>query len=230
MVAWQEAYERCQSFIASNFVDAPRREAGKGQAVALSRQPYSGSHAVAEQLIGRLESEPGQRAGSWALFDRDLVRRILEDHGLPEAVARYMPEDRDHEFTGLINEILGVHPSLWDLFHYTCETVARLAQVGNVVLIGRGAHIVTRGMEGVLQVRLVAPLEQRVQRCAQLRGIPADQARREAVRADHASAAYLRSHFDESPDDPGAYHLVLNLGRLETAPAAALLREALKNL
>jgi len=162
-------------------------------------------------------------AGKWALFDQNLVKRVLEDHNLPEHLARYMPEDRDHNLSGLINEILGVHPSQWELFHYTCDTIFRLAELGNVILIGRGAHILTREMEHVRHVRLIAPLEDRIKRARLKLDLNAKEAARAVRHRDAASEAYTRSHFDETLSNPEAYDLVLNTGRVSNAEAVDLL-------
>ena len=99
--------ERCQAFIDSNFVKTEPAPTRKPVAVTLSRQSFSQAHAIAEELIKLLHQDSVLGEDQWAFFDRDLVHKILEDHDLPKALARYMPEDRDREVTGLINEILG---------------------------------------------------------------------------------------------------------------------------
>lgn len=223
------ALERCRAFIDSNFVESHQEKPRIPLAMTISRQVYSGSHEIAELMIRHLDADPKLGSAKWALFDRDLVHRILEDHHLPKALARYMPEDRDRDFTGLINEILGLHPSLWELFHYTCDTVAKLAKVGNVILIGRGAHIITRNMPHVVHVRVVAPFELRVQRAAEILGISIREAGKHVRQDDQARAAFVRSHFDEPLDNPLAYHLTLNTGLISTKAAAQVLFNALKH-
>jgi cytidylate kinase len=224
------ALERCQAFVDSNFVRTPPAEKRKLLAVTISRQPYSGSHAVGEALIEMLQHDKHLGGETWALFDRDLVHKILEDHNLPKALAQYMAEDKDHDFTGLINEILGLHPSLWELFHHTCDTVYKLAKVGNVVLIGRGAHIITRNLQHVLHVRIIAPFEQRVQNAARYNDLTDPAARKHVKQEDQAREAFVRSHFDESLDNPLAYHLTLNTGRLAPRDAAKIILTALHRM
>ncbi|HSH09515.1 MAG TPA: cytidylate kinase-like family protein [Oceanipulchritudo sp.] len=221
--------ERCRAFIDSNFVESHLEKPRIPLAVTISRQVYSGSHEIAELMIKQLEADPKLGVAKWALFDRDLVHRILEDHNLPKAIARYMPEDRDRDFTGLINEILGLHPSLWELFHYTCDTIHKLAKIGNVILIGRGAHIITRNMPHVLHVRVVAPFEMRVQRAAQILGVSTQEAGKQIRQDDQARAAFVRSHFDEALDNPLVYHLTINTGLTSIRTAAQILCTALKH-
>ncbi len=228
MSSQSHAYELCRAFIDSNFVESSPLAEEAPITLTLSRQAFSKTHAIAESLIKRLDTDSSLGQRKWALFDRNLVNKILEDHDLPDRLAKYMPEDRDREFTGAINEILGVHPSLWKLFHYTCDTIQKLAKVGNVVLIGRGAHIISRGMPHVLHVRIIAPFELRVQRAAQMLDITHTEAGKRIRQDDQARAAFVRSHFDEPLEDPYAYDLVLNTASIDTNMAADILFKALK--
>ena len=221
-------YDRCRAFLDSNFVDPPPRKHKEQAAVAISRESFTHGHEIAEALIRRLDRDPVLGKRDWALFDRNLVEKILEDHHLPKTIAKYMPEDRDRDFTGTINEILGLHPSLWELFHYTCDTILKLADTGNVILMGRGAHVITRGMPHVLQARIVAPLPLRVERAMDELNISKTEATRKIKQDDQARAAYVRSHFDEDICNPFAYHMTLNTGILSINQAAELLYAAIQ--
>ena len=45
----------------------------------------------------------------------------------------------------------------------TAETIRGLAELGNVILIGRGANLVTSTLDSVFHVRLVGSLEKRIE-------------------------------------------------------------------
>jgi hypothetical protein len=229
MSSGTHSFERCRAFIDSNFLERSA-EGRRPLAVAISRQAYSLSHDTGNLLIERLGRDRILGRSSWALFDHDLVRKVLEDHDLPKSIARYMPEDRDRELKGLLNEILGVHPSLWNLFHYTCDTIHKLAKVGNVVLIGRGGHIITRHLSHVLYVRMIAPEAERAKRCSLKENISHQEALHRIHKIDAARAAYIHQHFNESIDDPFAYHLTLNTGLLTASGAASIIHNALRTL
>ena len=223
MKSERESFERCQAFIASNFIDSPDLPERIPVALTLSRESFSRCHEIGDELLLRLDQERPHEENKWALFDQNLIQQVLEDHNLPERLGQYMPEDRDHNLSGLINEILGVHPNQWRLFHYTCDTIVRLAKVGNVILIGRASHIITREMAHVRHVRLIAPKEDRIKRAGQQLRMSKREAAREVRHRDAASEAYTRSHFDETLSNPEAYDLVLNTGRLSNSEAVDLL-------
>ena len=69
--------------------------------------------------------------------------KVLQEHNLPERVAKFMPEDRTSEIADTMEELFGLHPPSWLLVRKVTETILHLAELGNVILIGRGAAVVT---------------------------------------------------------------------------------------
>ena len=84
-------------------------------------------------------------------------------------------------------------------------------------------------MPHVLKVRIVCPLEQRVERATRYLDIPKAEARKQIKQDDAARNAFVRSHFDEDLADPLAYDITLNTGSMEINAAARLLLEALRS-
>ena len=197
--------------------------------LAMSREAFSGSHAVAQAVIEMAEADGLLGDSDWCLFDQELVDKVLEDHQLPKRLAQYMPEDRDREFSGLINELVGLHPSLWDLFRDTCDTIYRLGKMGHVILIGRGAHIVTRSMPHILRVRIVRAEADRIEEATKREGIDSARAARLVKQEDAARAAFVKSHFVEDIGDPQRYDMVLNTSQLGTIGAARVIITALQD-
>jgi hypothetical protein len=68
----------------------------------------------------------------WALFDWNLVKKILEDHQLSATMEKFTPEDLPFPLTDALESLLGLHPSSWHLKECADETIRRLAANGNV--------------------------------------------------------------------------------------------------
>jgi cytidylate kinase len=107
-------------------------------------------------------------------------------------------------------------------------TVAAAYERGNMLIIGRGGQAILEDKADVLHVRVVAPLEYRVERLQEERGLLAAQARRFALERDRAAAEYLRNFHYIDWDDPALYNLVVNVGKLGLDEAAALIVSAAK--
>ena len=115
------------------------------RAITISRQSGCGAHAVAEKLAAWLQARSPKDAPPWTVFDRNLVEKVLEDHNLPQRLAKFMPEDRVSEMADTMDELFGLHPPSWTLVRQAADTILHLAELGNVILIGRGANVITQG-------------------------------------------------------------------------------------
>jgi hypothetical protein len=183
-------------------------------AVTISRESGSGALAVANLVAQQLDRDcPGDPPCPWAVFDRNLVSKILEDHSLSKRIQEFMPEDSRFPLSEAFEFLLGLHPPAWTLRQYAQETIQKLAINGNVILVGRAGAIITAKLQYVLHVRLVAPLEFRIRNYARSQGISEAEAAR-AIRAnDEANHHFVRSYFRTNVSDSLHYDLVINTGR-----------------
>lgn len=202
------------------------REEARPPAVTISRQTGVGAHAVAEQLAAYLQTHGPKSDVPWTVFDRELVEKVLEEHNLPKEFARFMPEDRISRLDDLMEELLGLHPPSSLLVRQTTETILHLAELGRVILLGRGANIITRKLPNVFHVRLVAPLEQRVAHVAEVQRLSRRAAEQVVAKEDRGRARYLRRYFGANVEDPLLYDLTINTERVTFEQAARLIGEA----
>jgi len=223
------SFDRCLSFINCHLQPSKSalhlREESSFRAVTISRQAGSGGHSVAERLVELIKA--GEHGENWTIFDRNLVEKVLEDHKLPARLSRFMPENRISAIADTMDELFGLHPPSWMLVRKTSETILHLAELGNVILIGRAANIVTRRMPHVFHVRLVSPLEKRVERLQRSNGLTAKAALKLAEEQDLARRRYVKQFFAKNIDDPLLYHLVLNTDLLSIDATARMIAMAL---
>lgn len=179
-------------------------------AITISRQSGCGAHAVAEKLVRYLQPHTLPDEPRWTFFDRNLVEQVLAEHQLPERLARYMPEDRVLEIDDIMDEVFGLHPSSWTLIHQIAETILRLADVGNVIILGRGANIITARLPHVLHVRMIGSLDRRIENMQHFEGLNHKDAAERIRHEDLGRERYLKKHFAKDINDPLHYHLVIN--------------------
>jgi len=223
--------EHYPSFISSQVEWAKGLAPASGhRAVTISRQAGCGALAVAEKLANYLQAHGAPNATLWTVFDRNLIDKVLEDHGLPAYLAKYLPEDRVSEFADLIADVFGVHPSSKTVVQKTAETVRKLASAGSVILIGRGATVVTAQMPDVLHVRLIAPLEKRIQHCIEAYQMTREEARKFCPSEDDARRRYMKKYFGVEVEDPLLYHMIINTGLVSYADAARIIGDAVLNM
>jgi cytidylate kinase len=224
--------ERCRTYINAHMQAGGKglvsaKDGGLRRAVTISRQTGSGAHSVAEKLAACLQAHTPKDARPWTVFDRNLVEKVLEDHNLPQRLARFMPEDRVSEIANTMDELFGLHPPSWTLVRQTTETILHLAELGNVILIGRGATVITSKLDYVFHVRLVGSLETRIVRIQELHRLDKAAALKLIRREDRGRRRYLKTHFNTDIEDPLLYHLVINTDLVSNENAAQLIADAM---
>ncbi len=223
--------DQCLTFINCQ-LQPPDRAASKQngtayRAVTISRQTGSGGHVVASELASILQANTPRTSCPWTVFDRNLVEKVLEDHHLSKHLARFMPEDRISELSDTMDELFGLHPPSWSLVRDTTDTVLKLAELGRVILIGRGAHIITAKQEYVYHVRLVGSVERRAELIQETRKLSRKAALAVIETEDRGRRRYLKKYFGADIDDPLLYHLVINTDRIGYSQAAQLIAQAM---
>jgi cytidylate kinase len=116
------------------------------------------------------------------------------------------------------------------VIHQTTETILKLASVGNVILIGRGGNIITARLPNIFHVRLVAPLEDRIEYSRKFYEMTKTEARKFCLREDLGRERYLKRYFHADINDASLYHLVINLGLVDYDNAAKFIGDAMQNL
>lgn len=196
--------------------------------ITLSRETGAGGTSLGDALVPLLDRDFAGDEGSWVFLDRDLLQRALTQHRLPASLAEYLPEDRVSEIRATIGELVGLHPSLWQLEQKVSEAVLQLAHVGHVILAGRAAHLITRALPGGLHVRLVASRATRIERTAAALGCSFDAAAKHVDQNDDARRRFVRSNFDADIEDPHYYDVVINTEHFNPHDAAQLVVSALR--
>jgi hypothetical protein len=215
------------SFIFGRLGQMKQREVAhsppSGPAITISQRTGSGAHEIAERMAGILQRTEPNETEKWSVFDRQLVERALEEHHWPKRIAKYMPEDRRSYMRDVTDELFGLRPPSWVLVPQVVETILRLVKAGHVIVVGRGATVITSRMAGVFHVRLVAPLPNRIERVQRLHGLNRKEAARFIEREDRGSRRYVEAHFHARIEDELLYHLIINTDRIPCADAAMLI-------
>jgi hypothetical protein len=225
------ALGRCLTFINCQIASHTAKPglgtgASAKRSITISRLTGSGSHVIADLLVEKLQAKAPEESCPWTVFDKNLVEKVLEDHKLPSRLARFMPEDRISELSDTMDELFGLHPSSWTLVHKAAETMLHLAEIGNVILIGRGANLVTAQLPHVFHVRLVGSVEKRAKHVEEYYGKNARDAMEFLKQEDEGRRRFMRKYFERDVEDPLLYHLVINTDLVSYEETANLIVRA----
>lgn len=175
--------------------------------ITISRQMGSLGFEIGNLVSNRL---------GYRIVWRELINEAAQRSGAPDVALAVIDE------LGL----LGVTPSAKNSQAYleaVRSVVLELANKGNVVMIGRAGQRILTGYPGALHVRLIAPVDLRIQRIARQQGIPLEAARAQIDASDQHRRQYLKRYYQVDWEDASLYDLVINTGRISSADASELI-------
>ena len=184
---------------------------------------------MASKLAEYLQAQAPLGSG-WTIFDRNLIKKVLEDHLLSTRLAEFVPETGKSLLREVVEKLRGKHhPSALKIVRQTVETIWQLAEGGQVILVGRAANVITAGLKNVYHVRLVGSLDNRIERVEKVYDFDR-RAALEYIRAqDAAKRLYVQDYFGRDIDDPELYHLIINTDRITYGDTARLIGDAVIN-
>ncbi len=201
----------------------------EGPVITISRAAGARGTSIAEEIIRKLDAHDSiDRLHPWTLFNQDLLQHVIDEHDLPKGTAEFFHEDRHEEIRNIIGEILGLHPGDYTTMRKMAETIRRISETGNTIIVGRGANFITMDIANSVHVRLVGSLERRTRHIADITGLSMPKAADEVARRDRGRKQYIKRIFKKDIDDPHFYDLVLNTDRFSNSQAADLIITALK--
>lgn len=165
-------------------------------AITISRQAGSRGARIARGLAKEL---------GWEFTDKSTVNRVIRQYGLVR-----------------LNDLYNELPTLGDLFSDNAaltiemmnETIAAIAARGNVVILGRGAFVVLKGVPDVLNIFIEAPLETRVARIAKRDDVDLETAEERVKADDKLRRRFTRRYYGANWAKHENYDLVLDSGSL----------------
>jgi len=152
-------------------------------------------------------------------LDKESLEETFGEYGIPkESMERYDEKK----------------PGFWDLFktdkarylHFMKGAIYEFAHKGNCVILGRGGQIVLGGLPGVLHVRVVAPMDVRIERIKKRFECDDQDAVKIMQHNDNERAGFHKFFFDCNWEDPSLYDLVVNTGTFSTESAIKLIKDA----
>lgn len=106
--------------------------------------------------------------------------------------------------------------------------IKKLVNWDNVVIVGRGGQVLLRNVPHVLHLRVIAPLEFRVENIMKQKGFSREDALKYISEKDKSAQEYLYRFYNVDWNDPELYHLVLNMEMLSIERAVKVVKELVR--
>jgi len=198
----------------------------KGPCITISRETGAGADILSQKLVEILQKYKKENLPDWTIFDKNLIGKVLEDHQLPKTLSEVFDEKKYSSILSFASEVLVGQPSIQTLVHKTTQTILSLAEIGNVIIVGRGGNIVTSNLPTAFHVRLVSTIEDRIKHVKEVYGYDTKQATEFLKKDDQARKNFISTYFHKQIDDPLLYHLTINTHQFTHDKAAELIADA----
>jgi hypothetical protein len=187
-----------------------RIDTSEGPCITISRETGARADVISEIIVRLFETYQNSNPIPWTIFDKNLIERVIQDHNLPKSLGKIMEEEKYSAVKSLMIELLGGQPPIYNLIHKTTQTILQLAEIGNVIILDRGANIITSKLNNSFHVRLVAPLEYRILHVQELYNFDRVKAIDFIKREDLDRKDFVSTYFHKDVSDPLLYNLVIN--------------------
>lgn len=187
-------------------------EARTPPVITLSREPGSGGKYVAQAVAEKLGLD---------YFHQELINAMADNADTSKRVVKTL----DERGLSMLEDWVAAAISdrhLWpdEVSRMLMTVIGTIGRHGKAIIVGRGANFVLPP-ESRFRVRIIAPLELRVNRVAETYGVSKDEAKRRVLRTESDRRAFIRKYFHSDIRDPRHYDMLLNTGTLSIEKAAA---------
>lgn len=203
--------------------------------VTIARQNGAQGEAVGRAVADGLD---------WPYLDREIIAQaaamahvseatIEQAERVPSLLTRMMEAlgryPAGFELADTLPTVPAAPPLSSDAYRALIEQVIQqLAEQSDAVIIGHAAGAVLRGSSQTVNVLVCAPLTQRARLTAAEEGISREEAERLVRARDAERGDFHQRYYQVRWQDPAAYDLVVNTGRLPVSAAAAMVVELVR--
>ncbi len=182
--------------------------------ITLSRELGSRGDEIGALLAEKL---------SYRFVHKAEIERVLREDGVSESSIEKFDEK---------------NPGFWHRFsrdrdrylHLLSYTVTRFAHEGNCVILGRGSQVLLSHLPSVLNLRITAPLEVRIENVVQEHGYTRQEAEHLVHHSDRERAGFHRFFFNENWLNSELYDMILSTEFLNEEAVVNLVSHALAAL
>jgi len=127
-------------------------------------------------------------------------------------------------------------PTLWEKYDWSFRGFSALLQScildhalrEKIVIMGRGGNFLLKDIPSALRVRIIAPIDKRVERIMARESVDRETARWLAEKTDNERACFIRSIYGRDWDDPNEYDIICDTGKRDEEEIIKLITENLQ--
>lgn len=198
-IEWSEIRQQVKAALASGHADDAAFHIR--EFITVNGDYAAGNHELGCRL--------GQRLG-WPVADRELIDLVAEHYHLPGTALELLDEEQGNWVRDVLGDFMPTQVINRDSYvSHLGKVIKLLAMRGRIVLIGHAAQYFLPRNRG-LRIRVVAPLEVRLERVMADERVEEDEGRKIAAEHDRKHSRFVEHYFEQDVRDESGYDLVIN--------------------
>ncbi len=195
--------------------------------ITISREYGSGGYEIAEKIASGINRESNNDQ-VWAAYDRKLLENIMDDMGFTQSLTETMTGNARKSMTNLIQTSFSKFPPQVAVYRKLVETIRLLVINGHVIIVGRAGNVITRDIPGGLHVRIVAPMEYKIDRMMSLTGEKRKDVEKIIKKKSIERDSFMKEYIKFDPANTANFDLIINNARFTSEEAANLIISGIK--
>jgi len=110
------------------------------------------------------------------------------------------------------------------------KIIRQVAEQDNVIIRGRGSEVITQDFKNALHIRVVAPIDLRIERIRNTYKIPYNEAANMVKTSDENRSQYINVFYSVNRKKPFPYDLVINTKYIDVESAAEYITDIARSL
>ncbi|MBA4368046.1 MAG: cytidylate kinase-like family protein [Desulfobacterium sp.] len=174
--------------------------------ITVSREPGSGGKLIAQGIAEKL---------GFDLFHQEVIHEMAESAQAKKMLMETLDEKGLSVIEDLISSLV-YERHLWpdEYLKHLMNVVGTIGKHGRAVIVGRGVNFILQ-KERTFRIRVIAPLERRIQNVMKEYGSSEEETRRRVLRTESDRRAFIRKYFNTSITDPVNYDLIINTDTMD---------------
>jgi len=190
--------------------------------ITIGRQFGSGGHEIGRRIAKKLGLK---------LYDKELLKLVAEESGICEKVLENYDEKPTNSL--LYSIVMDVYPSMnyvgttlnQQIYQAQFDTIRKLGQTGNCVIVGRGADYILRESKNLTSVFIHASLDFRAKRVSEFEHITEAKAKDMVLKADKRRASFYNFQTEKKWGQVSSYNLSIDSSDLGIDGAVDLIED-----
>ena len=173
--------------------------------ITIGREYGSGGRYIAQELAKKLGVK---------FYDEELLNEVAKEAGYAQDFVKENDEKKDSFWNGFFSsgmvDPINVTSPIQNVAFATFDTIKKLAEQEDCVIVGRCSSFILKGTANVLNVFITAPMQEKINRAVMYYGLSADKAESIINKKNKARAKYFNFYTDDEWGKASSYDLCIS--------------------